>query len=196
MQTRKLKGLILNLKPKGEFDRVIRIFSSELGLVRIIAKGVRKIFSRRSFHLDLFNFVEMEVEECGNGSSCLRYLREIGSIELFSELKRSPRDFAAACVVASFLERTLPDLAPQKKLFELTKKTFESLSSKNCDSKKILLTYFLKATRLLGYLPDKMPKEHMRVKLNKILTDLDPQFNLNARRTLGIFSIFPSTRSN
>lgn len=195
MQTRKLTGIILNIRPVGEFDRMIHVFSNELGVVRIIAKGVRRIKSRRSFHLDICRLTRMEIEECGHGSACVRYLREIATTDSLNELKKMPLRFSSACVIASFLKRILPELSPQKSLFSLTKKTFGLLNETN-DPQKLLLTYFLKAMRLLGYLPNILPRQEMRSVLTKTLSAIDPQFVLNARRTLGIFATLESTRSN
>lgn len=186
MLYRKLTGFILNARPSAEYDRIISIFSREMGLVRIIAKGIRRIKSRRGCHVDLFNYVQMEVEE-GKSGRRARYLREISTLEPFTGLKSNPRSFSAACIIASFLLRIVPEETPQRTLLALTKKTLESLESGG-DPKRALFAFFLKAARLLGFLPNSLPKNQARGELFKILNDLNPQFTLYARRTLGIFS--------
>ncbi|MEK7171769.1 MAG: recombination protein O N-terminal domain-containing protein, partial [Patescibacteria group bacterium] len=63
MILKKITGIILSQRPRGEFDRMIEVFSYEYGRMLVLAKGVRYIKSRRSFHLDLLNLVNMELEQ-------------------------------------------------------------------------------------------------------------------------------------
>lgn len=195
MHARKLTGIILNIRPHNEFDSLIHLFSNELGLVYIIAKGVKRIASRRAFHLDIPNKVNMEIEEYGANGSSPRYLREICTAENFTNIKRSPLTYGCACLITVFLKRALFPLVPQTMLFALTDKFLQSLNKKG-DPKQLLLTYLLKANRLLGQLPNVLPKQKLRPLLSKILSDMDPQFILNARRTLEIFSNLGKSRSN
>lgn len=198
---KKLSGLILGLKPHAEYDRRIILFSLEEGLTTIMAKGVRRAKSHRSFHLDLLNEVTLELEESLRGRSRIPYLREVSTKTSFPKIKNHPPSFAAACLAASFLLRILPFSTPQEELVLLTKRFFSALEEKSAlkgesDAKKLLMPYFLKAGQLLGYLPKNLPRANFRTLLQKTLTDLDPQFTLQARRTLGIFSSFESTRSS
>ena len=197
MQPKKLSGIVLNNKPYLEFDRRISVFSHEYGKINVMAKGVRKITSHRGFHLDLLSHVKMEVEECGNGDSRILYLREISTINQFSKMKSSPQNFAAACLISSFLQRILPEDTSQKRLFNLTKNTFEALDNVNkTNTKQTLLNYFLKMLRALGYMAKTLPQKDMRKTLWERLSHLDPQFSLTARRTLWTFSKFDSTESS
>lgn len=194
MLVRKLTGIILGIRPHAEFDRIVSMFSPELGVTRIIAKGVRRMRSRRGYHLDLLNEVNVEIEEPGNGG--IRYLREVSVVQGFMNIKGAPERFAAACVVAAFVGRVLPEGAPQLAIFDFTRRVLQALEEGR-DPRDALLTYFLKVTRALGYMPHKInTKEDARELLWKMLHDIDPQFTLHARRTLGIFSKFESTVSN
>lgn len=196
MKTKKLTGFILNIKSYGEHDRMLFVFSRQKGLMRVLAKGIRKMGSRRGFHVDLINAARMEIEE----SNSVNYLREIITINPYAAMKKQPGNFAVACVIASFLLSSLPETVPHEKLFMLTKRMFEVLdggrASANQTKRDLLLVYLLKATRELGYLPNTLSKRKLRKTLAQVLCDLNPQFTLQARRTLGIFSNFESTRSS
>lgn len=196
MLLKKINGIILNARSQGEFDKTLSVFSYELGKLRVVAKGVKRIKSHRGFHLDIFNYAQMELEQYGQNASKTSYLREISAIKLFSKIKTDPASFYAACVVSSFIEKILPEFAPQKSLFELTKKTLEALDQKEKNQKQILLTFLLKAMRLLGYMPNFVSKREMNSMLKENLENIAPQFTLNARRTFGIFSNLPRTDSN
>ncbi|MBI2639062.1 DNA repair protein RecO [Candidatus Peregrinibacteria bacterium] len=196
---RKIYGIIIKIQPLGELDRIVTVFSEEYGVISVIAKGVKKITSRRGFHLDLLNAAHIDIEESGSESMPRRYLREVTPEENFLNLKNSPEHFSAGCIMAAFIKRTIPEGAPQKTLFDLTQKTLRSLNQNNdasSDPKIILSTYFLKTLKLLGHLPGTLKKREIKPYLQKTLQALDPEFTLNARRTLGIFSKFESTRSS
>lgn len=195
MVPKKIYGIILGIKPLGELDRFLVVFSREYGMISIAAKGVKKITSHRGFHLDLLNMAHLDIEEVGIDSQPRRYLREVSTENPFSILKTNPESFSSACVIATFLKRLLPENTPQKKLFDLTKKTFEVLNTP-ADPKEVVFTYFLKTLRLLGHLPIIIKKRDLKPMLQKALTQLDPEFTLNARRTLGIFSKFESMPSS
>lgn len=200
MVLKKLSGIIFEIKPHGERDRMLTVFTVENGLVRILAKGVRKITSRRGSHLDLLNLVSMETEESGSGGGIL-YLREISTSEGFPHIKKNPAAFAAACLAASFLIKNIPFQSPQHKVFSLTIDFFESLECEKpapdfANRRQILTTYFLKILYELGHLPNRLPAAAVKSTLSKRLSEMDPQFILLARRTLGTFSSLEMTRSN
>lgn len=187
MRYTKINGIILQNRASRELDRKISVFSYEMGKITVLAKGVRKITSNRSFHLDLLNEVTMELEESLKRSAGPLYLREVYVKESFQKLKKISSSFLAACIVAAFLERIIPEGVPQKALFVLTQKTFHTLSFET-NPKDTLRAYFLKMLALLGYLPRSIaPRDRGQI-LWRTIVHLDPQFALTARRTLEIFS--------
>ncbi|PJC37092.1 DNA repair protein RecO [Candidatus Peregrinibacteria bacterium CG_4_9_14_0_2_um_filter_53_11] len=190
MQKRTINGLILRLTPLQEYDRIITLFSKEEGVIRIFAKGVRRFKSTRSFHLDLLNYVRMEVEESQKTTALPRpYLREVRCNNPLSELKKDPHRFAVGCMVASFIARMVPEASyRQDELYELTETSLMTLNVLS-DPNQHLFTFLLKALRILGHLPNNISKTTLKKKLVERLEALDPQFTLQARRTLGTFSM-------
>ncbi|EKD66911.1 MAG: DNA repair protein RecO, partial [uncultured bacterium] len=55
----RVSAFILRRSNVGEADKILTIFSKKIGKLRVIAKGIRKISSRRGPHVDLFNEVSM-----------------------------------------------------------------------------------------------------------------------------------------
>src|SRR5512137_1578276 len=53
-RTFRLDALILKHMDYGEADRIMVVYSKEQGKIRAIAKGVRKIHSRKAGHLEPF----------------------------------------------------------------------------------------------------------------------------------------------
>lgn len=191
MRVKKLHGIILHQSPLGDNDRSIRLFSKEEGTVNILAKGVRKTGSRRSFHLDLLNFVQIEIEI----SRGVNYVREVTLLDAFPILKQDTFAFTCACVIGSFLLRIVPFGVKEPTLFTLTLSTFRSLNDGK-DSRQTLRNYFLKALRTLGHLPYIVKKSSIQTLLAETLEALDPQLTFMARRTLATFSKSERTRSS
>jgi len=54
-QLYKATGIILKRTNSGEGDKIITVFCQHIGKKRFIAKGIRKITSRRSGHTELFS---------------------------------------------------------------------------------------------------------------------------------------------
>lgn len=55
MRTYKTEGIILKRLNFGEADRIITIYTKHYGKLKVLAKGVRRIKSRRGPNLELFN---------------------------------------------------------------------------------------------------------------------------------------------
>ncbi|MDQ2818636.1 MAG: DNA repair protein RecO [Candidatus Eremiobacteraeota bacterium] len=55
MKTYSIEGFVLRLRPLGEADRILTVFSRERGKFSAVAKGVRKVRSKFGSRLDFFN---------------------------------------------------------------------------------------------------------------------------------------------
>jgi len=55
MATHKLEGIVIRYQNFGEADRMITLFTSQKGKVRALAKGVRRLTSRKGGNIELLN---------------------------------------------------------------------------------------------------------------------------------------------
>lgn len=62
----KTEAVVVRQSPLGEADRIITMLSPEYGQIRAVAKGVRRLNSRLTGHLELLNHVEVSVAEGRN----------------------------------------------------------------------------------------------------------------------------------
>src|SRR5215468_7426623 len=53
-RTYRTEAIVLRRKDIGEADRILTLFTPQLGKVRAVAKGIRKPRSRKAGHLELF----------------------------------------------------------------------------------------------------------------------------------------------
>lgn len=195
MISKKITGIILNIRASREYDRIIDVFSSTLGKISVVAKGVRHIKSHRGFHIDLLNFVQMELESHHATHGAPTYLREITTHSAFTKIKQEPMQFAVACMITAYIIRLLPAQTPQENLFSLTLESLIALEEEK-DARLVLRTFLLKSGRILGYIPSRITEKEADGFLLQSLLELDPQFILQARRILGIFSSFEKTPSS
>ncbi len=54
-------GIILHRTDFGEADRLLTVFTPRLGRLRLLAKGARKLTSRKAGHIELFTYVHLLV---------------------------------------------------------------------------------------------------------------------------------------
>jgi|SRR3989344_1874782 len=93
----KTEGIILKRKNFGEADRILTVFTQSRGKISIVAKGVRRITSRRAGNVELLNRVVMFLYQ-GQG---MPILTEAEGIESFEKLKS---DLALSTVAFHIIE--------------------------------------------------------------------------------------------
>lgn len=79
----KTEGIVLKRKDFGEADRVLTIFSKDKGKIAVVAKGVRRITSRRAGNVELLNRVVVYLHQ-GKG---MPVLTEATSLETYQKIK-------------------------------------------------------------------------------------------------------------
>jgi len=55
------EGIVIKRRNYGEADKLISVFTKEEGKIRVLAKGIRKLTSRRAGHTELFNHLKITV---------------------------------------------------------------------------------------------------------------------------------------
>lgn len=83
MRAFKTEGIILKRRNFGEADRILTVFTFHRGKVTVMAKGVRRITSRRAGNVELLNRVAMFLHP---GKQFL-ILTEATSLDTFQKLK-------------------------------------------------------------------------------------------------------------
>lgn len=79
----KTEGIILKRRNLGEADRILTVFSLHRGKISVLAKGVRRITSRRAGNVELLNRVMMYLHPGKN----FLILTEAIALDTFAKLK-------------------------------------------------------------------------------------------------------------
>jgi len=79
------ESIVLNLFNLGEADRIITLLTPNYGIIRAVAKGVRKPNSRNGGHLDILNKINAYVRIGEN----LNNLSQADTIDGYGEIKQN-----------------------------------------------------------------------------------------------------------
>lgn len=143
----KAESVVLRSRVYGEADRILVLFTREMGKVSAIAKGVRKTTSRLRGAVQLFNHTHLVLY---SGKS-LDTISQGEAEEQFSYLEQDLERFTTASYCAELVERLTPDREPQQRVFYLILSTLRVLKDGNPEL--VARAFELKLLDLLGYRP-------------------------------------------
>ncbi len=110
----RLEGIVLKRINVSEADRVITLLSSSQGKIRVIAKGIRKLNSRRAPHLEIFSHLTLYVHE----SKFLLYVTEAELIDGFIQVRKNFRKVTIAYHLCEITDKLLPEKEKNAGVFE------------------------------------------------------------------------------
>ncbi|MCW2748533.1 MAG: repair protein RecO [Nocardioidaceae bacterium] len=145
------QAVVLRTHKLGEADRIITLLMRDRGLVRAVAKGVRKTTSRFGARLEPFMQVDLQVAE---GRS-LDIITQVETINPFgSHLGADYPAYTAGTAMLETAERLVSeDGEPAVQQYLLLVSALRSLATKAHDSGLILDSYQLRALSVAGYAP-------------------------------------------
>lgn len=103
MQSLKTEGVILKRRNFGEADRILTVFSQKLGKVPVLARGVRKITSRRAGNVELLNRVVLYLHQGKN----FYLLTEAEGLNTYQKIKEDLTLSTYAYHVIELIDRLL-----------------------------------------------------------------------------------------
>ncbi|MEK7633332.1 MAG: DNA repair protein RecO [Patescibacteria group bacterium] len=173
--TRSLKTEAVVLKKKDLLNRdvLISFFTAELGLLTVFAKGVKKITSRRSPHLQTGNLLNVLLSHKNDRY----YLQESQLISGFFELKKDENKVRQLYSFLFVLDRLLPEQQKEARVYNLTKKFFIDLS-KSSKAEMIIVKYLTEIMMILGYLDKKVNRSELKSLIEEIINEKIPQLTL------------------
>lgn len=143
MSSSKLHGFVLRRTNFGEADKIVTLFTAEQGRVKLIARGVRRLKSRRAPHLELFNHVEVLVHH----GRTFDTVTEAKVLTDFAQAKNDLSQTGLLFYLAEVLDKILPEHQPHPEVFSALLTTANSLSQDKVKSFVVELLWNL------GYLP-------------------------------------------
>lgn len=145
----RVQALILTHTNYGECDRFVRMLTPEHGKLSALARGVRKMHSRKSGHLEPFTLVSAQLFQ---GRSAGWNVSQVTTEETFARLSESLERTVLASYVAELADRFSDEETESRELFNLTVRTIRQLNS-SADPYPALRLFDFALLNLAGFRP-------------------------------------------
>ena len=106
------QGVVLRHVEVGEADRILTFYTLEYGKVQAIAKGIRKMRSRKAGHLEPFSRVELMLAKGRN----LDVITQAEAQSTYENLRADLKLIAYAAYVVELLDRFTYEEGEQRQL--------------------------------------------------------------------------------
>ncbi|MFZ2189930.1 MAG: DNA repair protein RecO [Candidatus Magasanikiibacteriota bacterium] len=110
-----MKAIVLSRRDFREADQIISLYTLEKGKMEILARGIKKITSKNSAHLEPFSLVEAEIIF----GKELNYLGAVQPINYFVNIRRDLQKSLAAGFLVSTLDKLLHEGERDERIFDL-----------------------------------------------------------------------------
>ncbi|UCE00772.1 MAG: DNA repair protein RecO [Chloroflexota bacterium] len=148
-RTIRSEAIVLRHKDWGEADRMVWLFTRKVGKVQAIAKGVRKIRSRKAGHLEPFTCTNLLM---ARGRS-FPIITQAETVDPFHNLRKSLLRIGYASYIIELLDRFTLEEEENEKLYRLLKDTLKRIDLES--DPNLPVRYFeVQLLDLLGYRPE------------------------------------------
>jgi DNA repair protein RecO (recombination protein O) len=144
----RVEAVVLRHSDWGEADRLLWLFTRELGKVRAIAKGARKLRSRKAGHLEPFTRVNLQL---ARGRDLL-IVTQAETVDGFASINEDLLQVGYASYIVELLDRFTYEEGENRALYKLLADTLERLSQGH-ETSLLLRFYEIRLLDLLGYRP-------------------------------------------
>lgn len=148
MHSYKTEGIILKRSNLNEADKLLTIYSKHFGKISILAKGIRKIKSKKGGNLELFNQVRICVSKGRN----LDIITEVEVIDPFKGWRRNLKKIAVAYQLCELVDKLTAERAEGREIYELLTNYLKNLTEVD-DYSGLINNFELSLLQLLGFWP-------------------------------------------
>ncbi len=142
------EGMILGRKNYGEADRMLSIYSKNMGRISMIAKGVRKPKSRKRGHIEIFSYIKYQVVTAKG----MFIMTEAEVIDDFASIRLSLKKISLAYYFIEVLAKITHEGQANDDLFYLLLNFFKELKSTH-NLKNLRIKFIHELLVLLGFWP-------------------------------------------
>lgn len=172
MRVYKTEGIIIKRSNFSEADRILTVFSRQHGKIKVIAKGVRRITSKRSGNVELLNLTEITLHEGHN----FDILTEASVVNSFSGIKNNLTKIGYAYHLCEIVDGLCAERQESPAIFRELVKTLKILNSgedrvPGKEDKDAVYNFEVFLLRELGFWPgnELLPPEKLDDILEEIL---------------------------
>ena len=144
----RVEGVVLRHSDWGEADRLLTLFTRELGKVRAIAKGVRKPLSRKAGHLEPFTRSTLQLARGRD----LFILTQAVTVDLYLSIRDNLVNIGYASYIVELLDRFTYEEGENRSLYHILVNALTRLD-KGDDPKLVIHYYEIRLLDLVGFRP-------------------------------------------
>jgi len=145
----RVDAVVLRHSNYGEADRLLTLYTRQLGKLRVIAKGARKIASRKAGHIEPFTHVKMQLAKGRD----MFLLTQADTVDAYLPLREDLILTSQASYVMELLDRfTYENDTENTSTFRLLTDTLARLASK-ADAWLIIRYYEMRLLDFMGFRP-------------------------------------------
>ncbi len=145
-----MQSIILSRRDYREFDQIISLYTKEKGKIKALARGVKKITSKNSAHLEPFSLVEAEIIP----GKEIDHLTKVVPENIFANIRRDLQKSLSAGYIVSLLDKILHEGEKDERLFAITLSWLEFVNSYKLSAisyQLMLDSYVVKLLNCLGF---------------------------------------------
>lgn len=163
-KTYRATAIILKRQNLGEADRLITVFSQEHGKLKLMAKGIRKLTSRKKGHLEIFTLSRLMIV----ATKSIDLITEATTINTFSRLRQNLNRVRIAYLFCELVDKLTVENQEQVAVFALLKTYLSQLNSQSVSS-DLIVDFETELLKLLGFgLPAEISRESLETHIASI----------------------------
>lgn len=145
----RIEGIVIKRKNFGEADKLLTIFTKNQGKIKVIAKGIRKIKSKKAPHLELFNQVSAFVYV----GKTFNIITEAVTDQSFPNFRKDLDRLIYAYRIIEEIDSVCPEQEPHSDVFALLSQTLSNLNGGQYRPEQLAEIFTRKLLEMLGFLP-------------------------------------------
>lgn len=161
-------AIILKRRNILETDRILTIFSKEYGRIRVYARGIRRVHSRRAGYLEVFSHTVLILHRGKTWDS----VTEASPIHAFSVLRKSLLRVSHAYYLCELVDALLPERQEHGDVYTFLLGALNALNvTTGVDPATVSEQFALELLRCLGYLArdHALPQNQIESYIEKII---------------------------
>lgn len=144
----RVEAIVLRHRDYGEADRLLTLYTLERGKLTAIAKGVRKLKSRKAGHLEPFNRVSLQLA----AGRDLAIITQAETLDGYLAIREDLLLLTCASYVVELVDRFIYEEGDNWAVYRLLKNTLGRLSGPY-DPDLVIRYYEMRLLDLLGFRP-------------------------------------------
>ena len=147
MEEIKVKGIVLKSTDYKDSDKLVTIFSADLGLIDARVRGVKKNKAKLTFAVQPFAFVEFMLIKSGNFYTCINAT----SIDQFYNITLDFDNYIFMLACLEICLKTVQKNDQNTELFLLLLNSLKLVCYDSVNSMYVFIKFMLESFKLLGY---------------------------------------------